>query len=58
MNDRTMRNEYEYYKRYFRFMYGDSAYIVPYEKFKAQYPFWCPANHLDLDKLERRKQHD
>ena len=55
MNDKIMRNEYEYYKRYFRFMYGDDHFIVDYERFKAQYPFWCPANHLDLDKLEQER---
>jgi len=55
VNDSIIRREYAYYVRYFRFMYGDYAYIVDYQRFKAQYPFWCPANRLDLDSLEKER---
>ena len=53
MTEKEMRTEYEYYLKYKEFMYGKGVWLVPYERFAKQYPFWCPDHRIDLDKLAK-----
>ena len=55
MSELELRAEYEYYLNYKEFMYGKDVWLVPYERFVRQYPFWCPALRLDLDALKKKK---
>ena len=53
MTELEMKAEYDYYLKYKAFMYGKGVWLVPYDRFVAQYPFWCPAWRLDLDALTK-----